>query len=51
MSVLANVADGQCSYLGGGFGHFYAYAPEKWEYPINRYAMEVSANLMYWSET
>ena len=28
-------------YLGGGFGHFYAYAPEKFEYPINRYAMEV----------
>ncbi len=28
-------------FLGGGFGHFYAYAPEKWEYPINRYAMEV----------
>ena len=26
--------------LGGGFGHFYAYAPEKYEYPINRYAME-----------
>ena len=26
--------------LGGGFGHFYAYAPEKFEYPINRYAME-----------
>ena len=27
-------------YLGGGLGHFYAYAPEKLEYPINRYAME-----------
>ena len=27
--------------IGGGFGHFYAYAPEKYEYPINRYAMEV----------
>ena len=26
--------------LGGGFGHFYAYAPERYEYPINRYAME-----------
>ena len=26
--------------LGGGFGHFYAYSPEKFEYPINRYAME-----------
>ena len=27
-------------FLGGGFGHFYVYAPEKYEYPINRYAME-----------
>ena len=26
--------------LGGGFGHFYAYAPEKFEYPIDRYSME-----------
>ncbi|NQX89719.1 MAG: glutathione-dependent disulfide-bond oxidoreductase [Halioglobus sp.] len=33
------------AYLGGGFGHFYAYAPEKWEYPINRYAMEVKRQL------
>lgn len=32
---------GSAPFLGGGFGHFYAYAPEKWEYPINRYAMEV----------
>lgn len=32
---------GSAPYLGGGFGHFYAYAPEKYEYPINRYAMEV----------
>jgi GST-like protein len=32
-------------FLGGGFGHFYAYAPEKWEYPINRYAMEVKRQL------
>lgn len=32
-------------YLGGGFGHFYAYAPEKWEYPINRYTMEVKRQL------
>lgn len=31
--------------LGGGFGHFYAYAPEKIEYPINRYAMEVKRQL------
>ena len=32
-------------YLGGGFGHFYAYAPEKYEYPINRFAMEVKRQL------
>jgi GST-like protein len=32
-------------FLGGGFGHFYAYAPEKWEYPIDRYAMEVKRQL------
>ena len=32
-------------FLGGGFGHFYAYAPEKWEYPINRYAMELKRQL------
>ncbi len=32
---------GSAPFLGGGFGHFYAYAPEKYEYPINRYAMEV----------
>ena len=32
---------GSAPFLGGGFGHFYAYAPEKFEYPINRYAMEV----------
>lgn len=32
---------GSGPFLGGGFGHFYAYAPEKMEYPINRYAMEV----------
>ena len=31
---------GSAPFIGGGFGHFYAYAPEKWEYPINRYAME-----------
>ena len=31
---------GSAPYIGGGFGHFYAYAPEKFEYPINRYAME-----------
>ena len=32
-------------YLGGGFGHFYAYAPEKIEYAINRFAMEVKRQL------
>ena len=32
-------------YLGGGFGHFYSYAPEKFEYPINRFAMEVKRQL------
>ena len=31
---------GSAPYIGGGFGHFYAYAPEKFEYPINRFAME-----------
>lgn len=33
------------AFLGGGFGHFYAYAPEKLEYPINRYTMEVKRQL------
>ena len=36
---------GSAPYLGGGFGHFYAYAPEKWEYPVNRFAMEVKRQL------
>jgi GST-like protein len=36
---------GNAPFLGGGFGHFYAYAPEKYEYPINRYAMEVKRQL------
>jgi GST-like protein len=31
---------GSAPFVGGGFGHFYVYAPEKYEYPINRYAME-----------
>ena len=31
---------GSAPYIGGGFGHFYAYAPEKFEYPINRFTME-----------
>jgi len=36
---------GSAPFLGGGFGHFYAYAPEKIEYPINRYAMEAKRQL------
>jgi GST-like protein len=36
---------GSAPYLGGGFGHFYAYAPAKYEYPINRYTMEVKRQL------
>lgn len=36
---------GSAPYLGGGFGHFYAYAPEKLEYPINRFAMEVKRQM------
>lgn len=36
---------GSAPFLGGGFGHFYAYAPTKLEYPINRYAMEVKRQL------
>ncbi len=36
---------GAAPFLGGGFGPFYAYAPEKWEYPIDRYAMEVKRQL------
>ncbi|MGJ7460435.1 glutathione-dependent disulfide-bond oxidoreductase [Halomonas sp. MA07-2] len=36
---------GSAPYLGGGFGHFYAYAPEKLEYPINRFAMEAKRQL------
>lgn len=36
---------GAAPFLGGGFGHFYSYAPEKFEYPINRYAMEVKRQL------
>lgn len=36
---------GSAPYLGGGFGHFYAYAPYKMEYPINRFAMEVKRQL------
>jgi len=36
---------GSAPYLGGGFGHFYAYAPTKQEYPINRFTMEVKRQL------
>jgi GST-like protein len=36
---------GSAPFLGGGFGHFYAYAPTKQEYPINRYAMETKRQL------
>ncbi len=36
---------GSAPFLGGGFGHFFAYAPAKFEYPINRYAMEVKRQL------
>jgi len=36
---------GSAPFLGGGFGHFYSYAPEKYEYPIDRYAMEVKRQL------
>lgn len=36
---------GSAPFLGGGFGHFYAYAPERYEYPINRYAMETKRQL------
>jgi GST-like protein len=36
---------GSAPYLGGGFGHFYAYAPAKFEYPIDRFAMEVKREM------
>ncbi|ODC04064.1 glutathione-dependent disulfide-bond oxidoreductase [Terasakiispira papahanaumokuakeensis] len=36
---------GSAPFVGGGFGHFYSYAPEKLEYPINRYAMETKRQL------
>jgi GST-like protein len=36
---------GSAPYLGGGFGHFYAYAPSKMEYPINRFTMETKRQL------
>lgn len=36
---------GAAPFLGGGFGHFYAYAPTKMQYPIDRYAMEIKRQL------
>ena len=36
---------GSAPYLGGGFGHFYAYAPSKMEYPIDRFTMETKRQL------
>ncbi len=36
---------GSAPFVGGGFGHFYAYAPEKFEYPIDRFAMETKRQL------
>ena len=36
---------GSAPYLGGGFGHFYKYAPARFEYPIDRFAMEVKRQL------
>ncbi len=36
---------GAVPFLGGGFGHFFNYAPEKLEYPINRFTMEVKRQL------
>ena len=36
---------GSGPFLGGGFGHFYAYAPKKFEYPIDRFAMEVKRQM------
>jgi len=36
---------GSAPYIGGGFGHFYAYAPEKMQYPIDRFAMEAKRQL------
>ncbi|MFN4329744.1 MAG: glutathione-dependent disulfide-bond oxidoreductase [Limnobacter sp.] len=36
---------GSAPFVGGGFGHFYVYAPQKYEYPINRYTMETKRQL------
>ena len=40
MPLLVFWQMGSAPFIGGGFGHFYAYAPEKFEYAIDRYAME-----------
>lgn len=45
MLVMARLSDGRRAVLGCGFGHFYAYAPAKFEYPIDRYAMRVKRQL------
>ena len=45
MLVVVVLADGQRAFLGGGFGHFYAYAPVKIEYAIDRYAMEAKRQM------
>ena len=45
MPELVVLANGICALSGGGFGHFYVYAPEKIEYAINRYSMEVKRQL------
>jgi GST-like protein len=42
---LVVLAAGIGPYLGGGFGHFYAYAPEKFEYAIDRYTMETKRQM------
>lgn len=36
---------GAAPYVGGGFGHFFSYAPKKWRYPIDRFAMETKRQL------
>lgn len=42
---MAILEAGAAPFLGGGFGHFFNYAPEKLEYPINRFTMEVKRQL------
>ena len=44
-TAKARIAKPLDQHLGGGFGHFYAYAPSKMQYPIDRYAMEVKRQL------